>query len=286
MAVCDRRTRPAHRSWHGLVYPVDHAFWGQSLSAQRLGVPVRGANLERPRDRKTRLQRLDRDAAGRHGAANRPARRRGRGRHGAEGHRPRLRLQRRAQSADRDRAAARPRRRSAGNGARGDETHARAPRLRPVAGSAEGGGAEYYVRAFLQEFGAALDKPALFIDKVGEALPVGGDLFRRPDGSWKVLKSDRGRYVKLLAENVKNPDEIWFDWRRDKTGKWHLRRRYLSRFDLDGGQESCLTVSGVARTGWRQVTNFAPRAGKGKDAQDAYLRKQRRGSMIWAREEK
>lgn len=151
----------------------------------------------------------------------------------------------------------------------------------------KGGGPEYYVRAFLEEFGTALDKPALFIDKVGEALPVGGDLFRRPDGSWKVLKSDRGRYVKLLAENVKNPDEIWFDWRRDpKTGKWNLRRRYLSRFDLDGGQESCLTVFEVARTGWRQVTNFAPRAGKGKDAQKAYLRKQRRGSMIWAREEK
>ena len=111
-------------------------------------------------------------------------------------------------------------------------------------------------------------------------------MFRRPDGSWKVLKSDRGRYVKILAENVKNPDEIWFDWRRDlKTGKWNLRRRYLSRFDLDGGQESCLTVFKVARTGWRQVTNFAPRAGTDKDAQDTYLRKQRRGSMIWAREE-
>ena len=90
-------------------------------------------------------------------------------------------------------------------------------------------------------------------------------MFRRPDGSWKVLKSDRGRYVKILAENVKNPDEIWFDWRRDpKTVKWNLRRRYLSRFDLDGGQESCLTVFKVARTGLAASDEFRAKGRNGQ----------------------
>jgi len=73
----------------------------------------------------------------------------------------------------------------------------------------EGQNEEAYVRAFLSEFDAAGADSVVYEDKAGDALTISDELFRRRDGSYKVMKRGRAPHVRYLARTIQEPDEIW-----------------------------------------------------------------------------
>ena len=86
-----------------------------------------------------------------------------------------------------------------------------------------------YVDAFLSVFGAARGKPVIYRDASGHVIPIGEELFQRPDGSSKLAKHgrERGPDLARMAEAIADPDEIWISWGVGPDGKPRLVRRYL-----------------------------------------------------------
>ncbi|BEU95523.1 virion morphogenesis protein [Acidovorax sp. DW039] len=137
---------------------------------------------------------------------------------------------------------------------------------------------EFYVNDFLARFGATMEQPVIFRDAVGEGVVIGKDLFTAFDGSWKVLKFDRDKYLPLLAESLKEPDEIWLrlEWMHT-LGKAVVRRRYISNFAVGGKDTAALAVFERGEDGWTGVTIFHPGTVK-------YLNKFRQGVLLYRRE--
>lgn len=148
----------------------------------------------------------------------------------------------------------------------------------------------YYVRQFLGEFGADLDKPAVFEDVTGEPLIISAEMFldRRKTASlllpvYKVQKNGREPYLPMLAETIKRPHEIW------ETVEWHaalnktvLRRRYLAWWQIEGQDQPGLSVFEWSTRWWAGVTAFAP-GGPNVDL-GQYLANQRVGIRRWKEE--
>lgn len=282
VAVLDERTREDHRRWHGIVLPVDHPFWLKHY-------PPNGW-----RCRCTVMQLSNRDLDRNKWAVSddppedlRPYEDQ---RHGRSGMIP--------------------------NGIDpGFDYNVGVARLRaftpPPAGGlpvsfpignlpdlpkpraanperllSEGLSEQDYVDRFLAEFGATREKPVSFIDKVGEPLTISADLFTAADGVLKATKAGRAPYLLLLADSIKNPDEIWWVWELgSKTKKPILRRRYISRFDLGDTQAPALSVFEFDRSGWEWngVTNFAPNQNRGPASQDRQLERQRDQLLAYRR---
>ena len=141
-------------------------------------------------------------------------------------------------------------------------------------------GEEQYAEAFLEEFGATLDRPALVRDVLGEALVMGQELFQdRRTGELKANKRGRGRFMKLLADAVLSPDEVWanIEYQHAK-GRAVVRRRYVARFLLPGEQLPALAVFEHGETGWGGITVFSSDV-------EGYLELQRHGVLLYRREE-
>ena len=119
---------------------------------------------------------------------------------------------------------------------------------------------EDYANIFLNEFGATLTKPAIFKDVAGDALVIGKQLFTvSKTGELKVTKRGREQFLLLLADSLKLPDEIWTRMEYiDHLQKSVVRRRYISRFMIDGEIKPMLAVFEVGDDGWLGVTTFAP----------------------------
>ncbi|MDF7667920.1 PBECR2 nuclease fold domain-containing protein [Orbaceae bacterium ESL0727] len=117
-----------------------------------------------------------------------------------------------------------------------------------------------YANIFLNEFGATLNNPAIFKDIAGEALVIGKQLFTvSKTGKLKVTKRGREQFLLLLADSLKQPDEIWARMEYfDHLEKSVVRRRYISRFMIDGEIKPMLAVFEVGDDGWLGVTTFAP----------------------------
>ena len=140
---------------------------------------------------------------------------------------------------------------------------------------------DYYVREFLSEFGATPEKPVVFRDVLGEPLVISHALFTSRSGHSKVKKRGREVYLKILAQALKEPDEIWV--RAEHHHHLSLlvvRRRYIARFKLDSGANDvpALAVFDVGKDGWEGTTIFAP------DKAD-YLEQVRTGIMLYYRDE-
>ena len=139
-----------------------------------------------------------------------------------------------------------------------------------------------YIEKFLAEFGATMDQPAAFRDVSGTLMGIGKELFQTKYGDLKVQKNGREIAMLLLADALKDPDEIWLDWVTDGTGL-SLRRRYLKAQTVDKisgqfpGAAGMLSVFEWSRPGWwAGVTTFPPE-------RDANFSKQRKGVLIWKR---
>lgn len=146
---------------------------------------------------------------------------------------------------------------------------------------------EAYVKRFLAEFGATIATPALFTDVTGEALIIDSKMFwNEARKQWKSTKRGRETLLLMLADALKDPDEIWV------AMEWHntlrravVRRRYVARYHLPDGVRPGFAVFEAGSDGWIGVTTY-PRDFATDDEFDLELNKVRRGNRIYKRAEK
>lgn len=144
-----------------------------------------------------------------------------------------------------------------------------------------------YARAFLAEFGADLDRPVVFSDAVRTPLTIGADLFRSSDGSWKADRAGRGPFMRLLADAIRTPDEVWLRWEasRDQPGTWLLKRRYIKTFQIVGAQvQYGLSVFEWGRDGWSGSTVMVAQPDRSPEARQRYIERQRDGFLLFRRQ--
>jgi SPP1 gp7 family putative phage head morphogenesis protein len=145
--------------------------------------------------------------------------------------------------------------------------------------------AQQYAQAFLQEFGLKPSESIAYRDVTHAPLVVSDDLFKAGDGSWKADKDGRGPYMKLLAQAVQAPDEIWLRWEqsRDEADKWLLKRRYIKSWEIEGqdGPQYGLSVFELGQDGWSASTAMMSNAERGEEARRRYIEKQRDGFLAY-----
>ncbi|WP_041523604.1 PBECR2 nuclease fold domain-containing protein [Gilvimarinus agarilyticus] len=124
----------------------------------------------------------------------------------------------------------------------------------------DGQSEEFYAQQYLDAFGATLTEPAVFTDVLGERLAMGAELFRnKRTGLLKANKNNRGRFMRVLAAGVIDPDEIWVRLEYHQAlQKSVVRRRYIAQFELPGEPVPVLAVFERGPDGWSGVTVFDP----------------------------
>ncbi|MDR1349796.1 MAG: hypothetical protein LBJ59_03245 [Zoogloeaceae bacterium] len=151
------------------------------------------------------------------------------------------------------------------------------------------------VTDYLDIFGATMEQGVAFTDAAGSTLAISKALFVQGDNktgnTFKWLenpgKTERLRYINLLAMTLIEPDEIWWNWERtrDNPDKWMLRRRYLRAFEIehsDGKKESQygIAVFTWGKDGWTGSTTFLPTR-KTPEGRTTYFKKQRAGRLLF-----
>lgn len=136
-----------------------------------------------------------------------------------------------------------------------------------------------YAEAFLDAFNASFDEPVIFQDVIGEWLAIGRDLFiTRRTGKLKANKNQRGQFMPLLAQAIKEPDEIWVRIEHQAAkNKMVVRRRYLARYEVPGRDVPALAVFELGADGWSGITTFVDEV-SGLDDMRFGVRLYRRGN--------
>lgn len=149
----------------------------------------------------------------------------------------------------------------------------------------EGLPAEEYAAAFLDEFDMKLGESQVFHDVSGSALAINDDLFKTAAGQWKADRDGRGPYMRLLADAVRAPDEIWLRWEasRTKPDAWLLKRRYIKAWEIEGddGPQFGLSVFEQGENGWTGSTAMMANADRGLDSRQRYIERQRDGFLLY-----
>lgn len=137
-----------------------------------------------------------------------------------------------------------------------------------------------YVSRFLGGFGASESAPVLFKDVTGDSVVIGRNMFTtKRTGQLKVQKRGREQTLLLVAQALREPDEVWvrLEWMYAQQ-KAVVRRRYLARFEVEGKAAPALAVFEVGSDGWDGVTGFVA------DSED-YLEALRLGVLLYRRPE-
>ena len=143
---------------------------------------------------------------------------------------------------------------------------------------AEGLDDQGYVKKFLQEFEKS-GKATVFTDVIGEKVIISDDLFKTTSGRLKIHKEMRYRHLGILAQTIKDPDEIWYVWEEYPKGRMTLRKKYLARWTVDGKSVPAFVLFDTAADGWAGITAFPAK-------NDKYFEKQRNGALVYRRQEK
>lgn len=152
-----------------------------------------------------------------------------------------------------------------------------APRSTPASRLLPSGLADReYVSRFLKEFDSSADDAVVFTDKAGESIAISDRLFRDAMGNLKITKRGRERHLLLLADTIKQPDEIWLQWAEYPKGEKRLLRTYLARFEVAGESDGGFALFRTGKDGWTGITGFRPDT-------ERYLANQRRGTLIYRR---
>ncbi len=301
-AVNDSRTRPTHRGMHGLVYPVDHPFWDtyyppngyrcrcsvQSLSADQVkarGYEVRTAipEMVQYKDPTTGFEtetplHPDQGFAGNVGrdwfaglapeqldAVIRP-------------------LVTRAVCRD----DGGPAFAATGDACRPPLARLDAKHVLPVAEGdilKDGLAPEVYVKAFLAAFGLKDIEASKVITLPGVKLPVvigKGFFLDKRSGAWKVDKSGRAPYVRLLARTLLNPYEIW-NVPVEINGKRSPELRLIRLFAGPSGRIGGYVVFSLlrGRRAWTATTAYTPKIEVSETVMLRYLEDHRVGTLLY-----
>ncbi|RMG51177.1 MAG: hypothetical protein D6717_13170 [Gammaproteobacteria bacterium] len=139
---------------------------------------------------------------------------------------------------------------------------------------------EEYIEAFLAEFGASPGSPVYYRDKAGDLLLISDQLFRqRGTGKLKVLKRGREQDVLLLADTIKDPDEILIQEVEIGPGIISMQKVYLAQFTVEGEADPLLAVFETGRWGWVGVTAYGP------DSINKLLKNREKGVRLYRRSE-
>lgn len=285
VAVMDNRTRPEHKAWHGVILPVDHPFWKSHTPPNgwmcRCTIEhLTERDLKRygytptPDDQVPEVKMEDRVVNTPDGPEvwKTPA-----GIDTGFGHN----VGQSWLSGAVPRELQKPLPRFGGQAPKPKALPPLPPpRTLPSVGVLPDGlDPADYASAFLNRFGATVDKGAAFRDAAGHVLGIDAELFKNRRGEWKVDSQGRHRYLSILAEALKAPDEIWVDW-AEVDGKPVLRRTYLAALTLPKlGKDKGAGLFALlewTNKGWSGVTLFQGRT-------SAYLAKQRLGALIYQR---
>ncbi|HPN01707.1 MAG TPA: PBECR2 nuclease fold domain-containing protein [Methylotenera sp.] len=143
---------------------------------------------------------------------------------------------------------------------------------------------------FLDFFNADLNNASVFTDKAGVNISISKALFiegkDKASDQFKWLEAEgkaaRLEYLNLLALSIADPDEIWWQWEKERSekGRWRLQRRYLKTFEISGDTKYAISsFSWNHKTGWQGATTFVP---DNKDPAE-YFAKQRLGRLVYKR---
>lgn len=142
---------------------------------------------------------------------------------------------------------------------------------------------EKYVEAFLGEFGLGIDDSRV-ITVPGVRLPfvISKELFiDKQTRAWKVQKSGREIYVRLLAHTIIDPYEVW-TVPAEVAGKPMPVARLIRLFQTDNGKIGGFGVFNLAGSRYLPATVFTPNAEKAKEKLILdYLEKQRVGVLAY-----
>ena len=274
-AQLDSRTRPAHRAWNGIVRPVGDPFWNTHaplngwrcrcfiIQLSQRGLKRRGLAVSPPPTVKTKPWHNARTGQ----TIDVPE-----GIDPGWGYNVGQARMRALTPPPLDRPLSFP--------YMGDPAKVPPPPARPTPLDLlpEGQPAEWYVRQFLDAFSVTdLNGGVLLKDVLGEPIVISAELFRTSQaGHWKI-KFGRGKDVLLLADALKDPDEIWWVWQKHPgEDRYILRRRYLKRVQINGQDKPLLVAFEVGKDGWTGITAFGPE-------KTAYLDRQRIGTLAWRR---
>lgn len=297
-AVNDSRTRPVHRALDGLVFPVDHPFWNQWYPPNgfncRCGVvaltegqvKARGLKVEKdmPRDVETEQGLVSLIPEQGFGTNV--------GKDWLSGLSPEP-----FDGPIRDVPISGLAKRICRGGgtafAAGDDPCAPAlasldrRHILPVAAGdvlARGLAPDAYVKAFLAEFGLKGLNESKVIALPGVGLPVVVSkrfFVDKRTGEWKVEKSGRAPYVKLLARTILSPYEIW-SVPVELSGKPTATLRLIRRFDVAETEMAGFAVFNLTRSRlWTAATAFVPKAGAATATLWRYLDGQRVGTLVY-----
>ncbi len=142
---------------------------------------------------------------------------------------------------------------------------------------------EDYVEAFLGAFSLDMGQSGLWQDQAGGRVVISDELFRNAAGGWKGAKRGHGDHAALLAEALRDPDEIWLGVREvpiegfPDEFELQLTRRYI-RIDPE---TALFTMFEVGRRNWQAVTGYASYNRAKPDY--SHIGKQRVGKLIWKR---
>jgi hypothetical protein len=136
---------------------------------------------------------------------------------------------------------------------------------------------EAYIAKFMDAFDLKPAEAGYHRDPSGGIVTISRSMFqqRDPQGAvvgLKATKFERGRFALLLAEAIKDPDEIWADWAVNAAGGTVLRRAYIRRFSL-GKSGSVFVRFEWSKDGWTAITAF--------DTKTGYLEKYRAGALLY-----
>lgn len=133
-----------------------------------------------------------------------------------------------------------------------------------------------YVNKFLGEFGAQIGKPTVYRDVINDAVVISEDLFMdRQANVLKVFKADREIYLKVLADTIKDPTEIWLT-PVEKDGRQRLCKRYIGVYQGERGKVGGFAVFDLIDGQWQGTTAFKP-------GNMGNLDRQRAGSLLYAK---
>ncbi|MBN8717135.1 MAG: hypothetical protein J0I72_03320 [Stenotrophomonas sp.] len=155
----------------------------------------------------------------------------------------------------------------------------------------------YYIDAFLEVFGLRFGEDKIIDDVVGERLVIGTALFiDRPESAkqgrtvYKVFKDDlRRRHMRMLAETILHPQEIWEQWEWIGANEWMgakaamaLRRRYIALWDVGDDTRPALSVFEFSpKRWWTGVTAFVPEVSASGAPWRDHVQRQRAGYRRW-----
>lgn len=135
------------------------------------------------------------------------------------------------------------------------------------------------VSQFLETFGATPTTPAVFRDVTGTPLVIGQPLFTdAATGELTLPRQGLGRYLLLLADAIRQPDEIWtrMEWAAAVKAAI-VRRSYIARFSLEGESTPVTIAYDTSATGWTAQVLGAE--------DEALLNALRSGQRVYQRQE-